>query len=54
MIKYLTSLLLIGVTTAKTPNVLLICIDDLRPELNCYGVDYIKSPHMGQKKLLFG
>ena len=46
MIKYLTFLLLIGVATAKTPNVLLICIDDLRPELNCYGVDYIKSPHI--------
>ena len=23
------------------PNVLLICVDDLRPELGCYGVDYI-------------
>ncbi|QDV25479.1 sulfatase [Aureliella helgolandensis] len=28
------------------PNVLLICIDDLRPELHCYGVDYIHSPHI--------
>ena len=30
----------------KTPakNVLLICVDDLRPELNCFGVSYIKSP----------
>ena len=46
MIKLLTSLFLIGAATAKTPNVLLICIDDLRPELNCYGVDYIKSPHI--------
>lgn len=27
-------------------NVLLICVDDLRPELNCYGVDYIQSPHI--------
>ena len=26
------------------PNILLICIDDLRPELGCYGVDYVKSP----------
>lgn len=25
---------------------LLICVDDLRPELNCYGVDYIESPHI--------
>ena len=27
-------------------NVLLICVDDLRPELNCFGVDYIHSPHI--------
>jgi iduronate 2-sulfatase len=33
---------------AENPNVLLICIDDLRPELNCYGVDYIQSPHIDQ------
>ncbi len=26
------------------PNILLLCIDDLRPELGCYGVDYIQSP----------
>ena len=30
----------------KRPNVLLICIDDLRPELRCFGVDYIESPHI--------
>jgi iduronate 2-sulfatase len=30
----------------KQPNVLLICIDDLRPELGCFGVDYISSPHI--------
>jgi arylsulfatase A-like enzyme len=30
----------------RTPNVLFISIDDLRPELGCYGKDYIKSPHM--------
>ena len=34
------------VASAAKPNVLLICIDDLRPELNCYGVDYIQSPHI--------
>lgn len=28
------------------PNVLLLCIDDLRPELGCYGVDYIHSPNI--------
>lgn len=29
-----------------SPNILLLCIDDLRPELHCFGVDYIKSPHI--------
>ena len=28
------------------PNVLLIAIDDLRPELGCYGVDVAQSPHL--------
>ena len=28
------------------PNVLLLCIDDLRPELACYGVSYIQSPNI--------
>jgi iduronate 2-sulfatase len=28
------------------PNILFISIDDLRPELGCYGADYIKSPHI--------
>jgi arylsulfatase A-like enzyme len=28
------------------PNVLFIAIDDLRPELGCYGKDYIHSPNM--------
>lgn len=31
---------------AERPNVLLICVDDLRPELNCYGKDYIQSPNI--------
>ena len=29
-------------------NVLLICVDDLRPELKCFGKDYIRSPHIDQ------
>ena len=28
------------------PNVLLICVDDLRPELNSFGANYIKSPNI--------
>ncbi|MEM7811689.1 MAG: sulfatase [Planctomycetota bacterium] len=31
---------------SATPNVLLICVDDLRPELGCYGVEYVDSPHI--------
>jgi len=30
----------------KRPNILLICVDDLRPELKSFGVDYIHSPHI--------
>ena len=33
-------------SAADRPNVLLLCIDDLRPELNCYGADYIHSPNI--------
>ncbi|NNE00585.1 MAG: sulfatase [Pirellulaceae bacterium] len=29
---------------AQHPNVLLICVDDLRPELACFGKEYIHSP----------
>lgn len=41
--------------TAK-PNVLFICVDDLRPELGCYGAGYIKSPNidrLAQSGLVF-
>jgi len=30
----------------KRPNVLLICVDDLRPQLGCYGVKDIVSPNI--------
>jgi iduronate 2-sulfatase len=33
-------------SAADRPNVLLLCIDDLRPELACFGVDYIQSPNI--------
>lgn len=31
-------------TPAPPPNVLLICVDDLRPELGCYGESGVESP----------
>ena len=31
---------------SKKPNILFIAVDDLRPELGCYGHDYIKSPNI--------
>jgi iduronate 2-sulfatase len=30
------------------PNILLLCVDDLRPELPCYGKDYIHAPNIEQ------
>ncbi|WP_299012530.1 sulfatase [uncultured Polaribacter sp.] len=30
----------------QKPNVLLICVDDLRPELKSFGADYINSPNI--------
>jgi len=35
-----------GESIEQRPNVLLICIDDLRPELKSFGVDYIHSPNI--------
>jgi iduronate 2-sulfatase len=32
-------------TTKKRPNILFIAVDDLRPELGCYGNREIQSPH---------
>ena len=35
-----------AIASDKEPNVLLICVDDLRPELACYGVSHIHSPNI--------
>ncbi len=32
--------------STKRPNVLFLAVDDLRPELGCYGRNYIKSPNI--------
>ena len=32
--------------SSEKPNVLLLCVDDLRPELGCYGISYIESPNI--------
>ncbi len=31
---------------AARPNILMIAVDDLRPQLGCYGVSHVKSPHI--------
>ena len=43
-----TSLLLANAQAAEQKNVLLICVDDLRPELASFGASYIKSPNVDQ------
>ena len=35
----------------RPPNIVFIAVDDLRPELGCYGKDYIHSPHIDQLAL---
>ncbi len=40
----------------RRPNVLFIAVDDLRPELGCYGCDHMHTPHMdrlGARGVLF-
>jgi iduronate 2-sulfatase len=42
----LASLPGVPATAAAKPNVLFIAIDDLRPELGCYGSKIVQSPHL--------
>jgi sulfatase-like protein/neutral/alkaline ceramidase-like enzyme len=41
-----TSDRVVASTTVNRPNVLFIAVDDLRPELGCYGTPTITSPHI--------
>lgn len=41
-----SSVLACSALAADKPNVLLICVDDLKPVLGCYGDKTVKSPHI--------
>ena len=44
---FILSLILLATATgAERPNILFIAIDDLRPELGCYGAAQVKTPHI--------
>jgi iduronate 2-sulfatase len=43
---FLLSLLPLVLHAARKPNVLLICVDDLKPVLGCYGDSFAKTPHL--------
>ena len=38
--------LVIGIACAAPPNVLFIAVDDMRPDLGCYGVEFVKTPNL--------
>ena len=38
--------IVISLSAADKPNILFIAIDDLRPELGCYGSPQVKTPHI--------
>jgi iduronate 2-sulfatase len=44
--KFFVTLLALTACAFAKPNILFICVDDLRPELKSFGADYIHSPHI--------
>ncbi len=49
MISRLFSILLASasaLSAAEKPNILMIAVDDLRPQLHCYGVEHVVSPNI--------
>ena len=47
ILNYLNLLVLLNASalSAAKPNVLLLAIDDLRPEIGCYGATHMVTPH---------
>ena len=46
VLAFLWSIVGVPATAADRPNVLLICVDDLKPLLGCYGDTTVKSPNI--------
>ncbi len=46
VIIFLVALSFLSCSKQEHPNILFISIDDLRPELGCYGNDFIKTPNI--------
>lgn len=46
LILFSVLVLAVAACADKRPNVLFIAVDDLRPELGCYGSSLVKSPHI--------
>ena len=57
MVMFLFSIInFIGAQENKKPNILFIAIDDLRPELNCYGENHMVTPNIdkiAERDILF-
>ncbi len=53
---FLLSQVALSQTEKGTPNILFIAVDDLRPEVNCYGASHMQTPNinrLAQEGLLF-